>query len=192
MQEDGPSMANEYLLDGEERMQKSLDALRNNLATLRTGRANPGMLDRISIEYYGTPTPLKQLASYGAPDASTLRIDPYDKSVIPVIEKAILQSELGLTPNSDGKCIRLNVPAMTEDRRKGIAKQAKQIAEDSRVAIRNIRRDVVDSIKKMEKDSELSEDQSKDFQGEAQKLTDKFVKEIDETYKIKDKEIMTV
>ena len=179
-------------LDAEERMGKSLESLQGNLATLRTGRAAPEILDRVVVDYYGAPTPLQQLAGVSVPSSSQLMVDPYDKSAIADIEKALIESNLGLTPNNDGAVIRLNIPQLTQDRRKGLAKEAKAIGEECKVAVRNIRRDAIDNVKKLEKNKEISEDASKEGQDDIQKLTDKFVKQIDARIAEKEKEILKV
>lgn len=177
--------------EAEERMDKALAALRRDLATLRAGRATPAMLDRVQVEYYGTPTPINQLASVNTPDVRTLVIQPWDKSVLAEIEKAILKSDIGLTPANDGSVIRLSVPPLTEERRAELVKQTKKIGEEAKVAIRNIRRDANDDIKKLEK-SELSEDESRRHQDDIQKMTDRFTAEVDRIIAAKEKEIMEV
>jgi len=179
-------------METEERMIKSVDSVSQNLQTIRTGRANPKMLDRVMVEYYGAPTPLNQLASVSVPSSSQLVVEAYDKSSLADIEKGIIMSDVGLTPNSDGNVIRINIPPLTEDRRKDMLKQCKAMAEDGKVAVRNVRRDAVDKVKKLEKASELSEDQSKDGQDSIQKLTDKYIKNIDEIVAKKEQEVMKV
>lgn len=169
----------EVELDAEERMEKSVTSVVTNLSTIRTGRANAAMLDRVQVEYYGALTPLNQMAGISVPNSQQLQIQPYDKSTLADIEKAIIESDLGLTPNNDGDVVRINIPALTEDRRKEMLKQCKALGEDGKVAIRNVRRDCVDSVKKLEKASTISEDQSKDGQDAIQKLTDQYTKEID-------------
>jgi ribosome recycling factor len=182
----------EATLDSEERMAKSIDSVLQNLGTVRTGRANPSMLDRVKVDYYGAPTPISQLAGISVPSAQQLTVDPYDKKALGDIERAIIDAELGLTPMNDGNIIRLNIPALTEDRRKEMLKQCKAIGEEGKVAIRNIRRSNVDAVKKLEKSADISEDQSKDAQDAIQKLTDKKVKEIETIVEKKEKEVMTV
>ena len=177
--------------NAEERMDKALAALRRDLATLRAGRATPAMLDRLLGDYYGAPTPINQLAAINTPDVRTLVIQPWDKSVLNDIEKAILKSELGLTPANDGSVIRLNIPPLTEERRNELVKQTRKFGEEAKVAIRNIRRDANDDIKKLEK-GELSEDESRRHQEEIQKLTDRFIAEVDRIIAAKEKEIMEV
>mmetsp|Transcript_12522 Transcript_12522/g.24018 ORF Transcript_12522/g.24018 Transcript_12522/m.24018 type:complete len:223 (-) Transcript_12522:139-807(-) len=178
--------------DAEERMGKTIESVKMNLSTIRTGRASSNMLDRVKVDYYGVETPVNQMATISVPSAQQLTVDPYDKSQCGEIEKAIIESGLGLTPNNDGTVIRINIPALTEDRRKEMLKQCKAMGEEGKVAIRNIRRDGVDSIKKMEKDSTIGEDQSKDGQDTMQKLTDKHVKEIDDIVSAKEKDVMKV
>ncbi|AKL95446.1 ribosome-recycling factor Frr [Clostridium aceticum] len=176
----------------EEKMNKTLRVLKEDLNAIRAGRANPSMLDRLSIDYYGTVTPIKQIASVAAPEPRLITIQPYDPSVMATIEKAIQQSDLGINPSNDGKVIRLNIPQLTEDRRKDLTKIVKKTAEDSKVAIRNERRNANDDLKKMQKDGELTEDDLKAAQDEVQKITDKFIKKIDELAEAKEKEILEV
>lgn len=180
------------LADTESHMQKAVEATQRAFNTIRTGRANATLLDRVIVEYYGSPTPLKSLANINTPDASTITIQPYDKSSLNVIEKAIQLSDIGLTPNNDGQVIRLNVPPLTSERRKEFVKMAGKFAEEGKVAIRNIRRDAVDSVRKQEKSSEISEDESKDLQDKIQKLTDKYITKIDESLAEKEKDITTI
>ena len=179
------------LKDSGGRMKKSVSNVQEQLATIRVGRAAPSMLDRIEVEYYGAPTPLNQLASVTAPSAQQLVIDVFDKSAMGDVEKALMMSDLGMTPNNDGKVIRLNVPQLTEDRRKELAKNAKTLGEDGKVAIRNIRRDAIDKIKKAEKTG-LGKDESADLQDEIQKSLKKFEGEIESLVTQRDKEIMTL
>jgi ribosome recycling factor len=178
--------------DVEDHMQKSIDATQRSFNTIRTGRANTSLLDKVMVEYYGTPTPLKQLANISTPDATTIQIQPYDRSSMNLIEKAISMSDLGLTPNNDGSTIRLNIPPLTSDRRKELVKLAGKYAEDGKVAVRNIRRDAIDYVKKQEKEKELSEDESRDLQDQIQKLTDKYIAKVEEVLAVKEKDIMTV
>lgn len=185
-------MINDIMTDAEERMKKSVDALRKELATIRAGRANPAMLDKVLVDYYGTPTPVNQLANIGVPEPRMMTIQPWDKNSLATIEKAILKSDLGLTPSNDGNLIRLVIPQLTEERRAELVKSTRKRAEESRVAVRNIRRDVNDSIKKLEKDKKISEDEAKKGQDSVQKLTDKYIKEVDEVLDKKEKEIMEV
>lgn len=174
--------------DLEARMQKALESLKGDLAKVRTGRASPTLLEAIKVDYYGTPTPLKQIGQISVPDAKTLQIASWDQGAIPLIEKAIIAANIGLTPNVDGKVIRLNIPPLTEDRRKDISKSVKQLGEDAKVAIRNIRRDANDAIKA----ADLPEDESKRSVSDVQKLTDGFVDSIDKLIESKIKDIMTV
>ncbi len=180
------------LADTESHMQKAVESTQRAFNTIRTGRANATLLDRVTVEYYGSPTPLKSLANINTPDASTITIQPYDKTSLNLIEKAIQLSDIGLTPNNDGQVIRLNVPPLTSERRKEFVKMAGKFAEEGKVAIRNIRRDAVDSIRKQEKSSEISEDESKDLQDKIQKLTDKYIAKIDESLADKEKDITTI
>ncbi|XLQ11226.1 MAG: ribosome recycling factor [cyanobacterium endosymbiont of Epithemia adnata isolate EadnSB Bon19] len=180
------------LVELEDNMKKSIEATQRSFNTIRTGRANASLLDRITVEYYGTETPLNQLANISIPDASSINILPYDKSSMGAIEKAISLSDIGLTPNNDGKVIRLNIPPLTEERRKEMVKLAGKLAEEGKVAIRNIRRDSIDIIRKQEKTNDISEDESRDLQNEIQKITDRFTAKIDDLLKIKEKDIMTV
>ncbi|WP_411867257.1 ribosome recycling factor [Vulcanococcus limneticus] len=179
-------------MDLEASMRKSVDATQRTFNTIRTGRANPSLLDKISVEYYGAETPLKSLATISTPDSSTIQIQPFDASSINVIEKAIATSDLGLTCNNDGRSIRINIPPLTEDRRKDLCKLAAKYAEEGKVALRNIRRDAIDKVKKQEKEAELSEDQSRDEQDKVQKLTDKFIALIDKQLADKEADILKV
>lgn len=176
----------------ESHMQKAIEATQRAFNTIRTGRANASLLDRVMVEYYGTPTPLKSLATINTPDASTITIQPYDKGSLTQIEKAISLSDVGLTPNNDGQVIRLNVPPLTSERRQEFVKMAGKFAEEGKVSIRNIRRDAVDAVRKQEKNSEVSEDESRDLQDQIQKLTDKYTEKIDELLAEKEKDITTV
>lgn len=179
-------------LDCEERMDKTMSNLAENLLTIRTGRANANMLDRVEADYYGAMTPINQMATISVPSSQQLQISPFDKSSLVDIEKAIIYSGLGFTPNNDGNVLRINIPQLTEDRRKELLKQCKSIGEEAKVAIRNIRRDGVDSIKKMEKAGDLGEDQALDGIDEIQKATDKHVKQVDESVSKKEKEVTTL
>jgi ribosome recycling factor len=176
----------------ESKMKKSVAALAQEYATLRTGRATSALFDKIKVDYYGQETPLSQVASVSVPEARLVVIQPWDKSLLGPIEKAILKSELSLNPNNDGKLLRINFPPLTEERRKELAKNAKGIAEQSRVAIRNIRRDTIDEIKKMEKNGEISEDNQKDLEKETQKLTDTYIAQINDLATEKEKEILEI
>ncbi|MGN0497287.1 MAG: ribosome recycling factor [Lachnospiraceae bacterium] len=176
----------------EEKMQKTLESLENEYSNIRAGRANPNILNNIKVEYYGTPTPLQQVGNVSVPEARTIMITPWENSLLKEIEKAILCSDLGLTPNNDGKSIILNFPELTEERRKDLVKDIKKKGENAKVAIRNVRRDANDYFKKQLKASEISEDEEKDYEDKVQKLTDKYVDKIDSTIENKSKEIMTV
>ncbi len=182
----------EVMFDAEERMEKALGALDRDFGKLRTGRASTALVDEIKIDYYGTPTPIKGLASVSIPDSRTVAIQPWDKGSFALIEKAIQTSDLGLNPMNDGKIIRIVIPALTEERRKELSKLAKKYGEDAKVAIRNIRRDVNDSMKKLEKDKTITEDDMKKSLDDVQKMTDKFVAKCDEKYQAKEKEIMDI
>ncbi|PZU98558.1 MAG: ribosome recycling factor [Leptolyngbya sp.] len=182
----------DILLETEDQMQKSIEATQRNFNTIRTGRANASLLDRIEIDYYGAQTPLKQMANISIPDSTTLMIQPYDASSLTTIEKAISMSDVGLTPNNDGRVIRLNIPPLTSERRKDFVKTAGKVAEEGRVSIRNQRRNGIDAVKKLEKASDISEDESRDAQDEIQKLTDKYIAKLDEALAAKEKDIMTV
>jgi len=185
-------MIDDWLKDAEERMDKSVEALHKDLATIRTGRATPALVDRLQVEYYGTPTPLQSLANITAPEARLLVIQPYDRSAIGGIEKAIQKSELGLNPSNDGTLIRIPIPQLTEERRKEFVKMAKQKAEAARVAIRNIRRDEVEHIRKIEKDGEVGTDEVDRGLASLQKITDRFVAKVDEVAHKKEQEILEV
>ena len=167
------------LLDAEDRMEKALAALDRDFAKLRTGRATTALVDGIKADYYGTPTPISQMASIAVPDSRTLTIQPWDKGGIALIEKAIFKSDLGLTPVNDGKLIRIVMPPLTEERRKELGKVARKYSEEGKVAVRNVRRDANDSVKKLEKDKTITEDEQKRATDDVQKLTDKFVAEVD-------------
>jgi ribosome recycling factor len=176
----------------EEKMTKTINVLIKDLAAIRAGRANPAVLDKITIEYYGTPTPLNQVAAVATPEPRTLQIQPWDASTLKLIEKAIYASDLGLNPQNDGKTIRLNFPPLTEERRKDLIKQCHKMGEDSKVAVRNIRRDAIDTFKAMKKNNELTEDGQKEAEEKMQKITDKFIKEIDGIIAKKSKELAEV
>ena len=176
----------------EEKMNKTIEALKVEFTTIRAGRANAQMLDKIRVDYYGTPTPINQVGAISVPEPRTLMINAWDKSAMPEIEKAIRNSDLGLNPTNDGQVIRISVPALTEERRKELAKQASKVAEEFKVRLRNERRDANDKLKKMEKAGEITEDDLKKAQDEVQKLTDKFVKEVDSLLKAKEQDIMAV
>ena len=176
----------------QEKMDKTINVLQDDYATIRAGRANPHVLDKIKVDYYGTPTPIQQVGNISVPEARMIMIAPWEKSLLKEIEKAINMSDLGINPTNDGTTVRLIFPELTEDRRKELVKDVKKKGEAAKVAVRNIRRDTVDAIKKMEKASEISEDDLKDGENKVQKLTDKAIEEIDKTIENKSKEIMTV
>jgi ribosome recycling factor len=180
----------DLLLETEERMQAVIDVAKKELAAVRTGRANPALLNKVVVDYYGTPTPLNQLATITAPDARLLVVQPWDKNSIKDVEKALLKSELGLTPNVDGNTIRLPIPQLTEERRKELVKMIRKDMEEKRIAIRNIRRDSNEQLKAAEKNGELPEDDSRRAQDEVQKLTDKYIAEVDRLLAAKEEEIM--
>jgi ribosome recycling factor len=185
-------MIEELLVDAEERMQKSVESTRNELATVRTGRASPHLLDRLQVDYYGAQTPLQQLAQVAATDARLLTVTPYDKSSISAIEKAVMESDLGLTPSNDGNVIRLQIPELTEERRKELVKVVHGIAEDGKVAVRNIRRDVIHDLRELKKEGEAGEDEEHHGETELQKHTDSATGEIDGLLKGKEEEILEV
>ena len=176
----------------EDRMKKAIEVLRREYGSLRAGRATTGLLDKISADYYGTPTPINQVANIAIPEPRTIVIQPWEKKMLPVIEKAILKSDLGMTPNNDGSVIRLVLPQLTQQRRQELVKVVHKQAEDGRVAIRNLRRDANETLKKIEKDKTASEDEVKKAQEDIQKLTDKYIKDVDQIMAIKEKEIMEV
>jgi len=185
-------MIDELLADAKERMRKSVDSTRNELATVRTGRASPHLLDRLDIDYYGAQTPLKQLAQVAATDARMLTVTPYDKSSIGTIEKAVMESDLGLTPSNDGNVIRLQIPELTEERRKELVKVVHNVAEDGRVAVRNIRRDVMQDLRDLKKEGEAGSDEEHHGETGLQKHTDASIGEIDSLLKGKEEEILEV
>ena len=176
----------------EEKMKKTLASLEAELVTIRAGRANPHILDKLTVDYYGSPTPLQQVANITVPAARMIQIQPWESSLIKGIEKAILTSDLGLNPNNDGKVIRLIFPELTEERRKDLVKDIKKKGEAAKVAIRNIRRDANDAYKKLKKEEDVSEDEIKELEDKIQKLTDKYIKDVDAAVELKGKEIMTV
>ena len=182
----------DILKDSKDKMDKAIAGLKHELSRMRTGRASTSLVDHLKVDYYGTTTPLSQMAQISIPDPKTVQIASWDQSAIPLIEKAIIAANIGLTPNVDGKLIRLNVPPLTEDRRKDIAKTVKKIAEDTKVAVRNVRRDANEAVKAQEKGKVLSEDQSKQLQEQVQKLTDTSVTEVDTITDAKIKDVMTV
>ena len=176
----------------EDKMNKSLEALQNEYGSIRAGRANPHVLDKLKVDYYGTPTPLQQVGNISVPEARMIVIQPWEKSLLKAIEKAILTSDLGINPTNDGTSIRLIFPELTEERRKALAKDVKKKGDEAKVAIRNIRRDANEAFKKMNKNNELTEDDQKDLESQAQKMTDKYISDIDKAVEEKTKEIMTV
>ncbi len=186
------SMIDELLEDARDRMAKSVEAIRHEFGSVRTGRASPALLDRISVDYYGATTPLKQLATITAPEPRLLTIQPYDKSSIKAIERAILESDVGLTPGNDGNVIRLNVPELTEERRKQLVKVVRQIAEEGRVAIRNVRRDVMHDLRELKEAGEAGSDDEHRAEVELQKVTDARIADLDEVLKLKEEEILEV
>ena len=185
-------MIDEFLEDGHDRMHKSVEATRNELGTVRTGRASPALLDRIEVDYYGAPTPLKQLAQVNATDVHLLTLTPYDKSSVSMIEKAIMESDLGLTPNNDGNVIRLQIPELTEERRKDLVRVIHGVCEEGRVAVRNIRRDVMHDLRELKKEGEVGEDEERRAESSLQKETDKAIEEIDGLMKSKEEELLEV
>jgi len=185
-------MIKELLKETELHMQKTVEATKKELQAVRTGRANSSILDRVVVEYYGTPTPLNQLAAISVPDSHSLVVQPWDKTVLSAVEKAILKADLGLNPVNDGTVIRLPVPQLTEERRKELVKVVKKEAEENRIIIRNLRRDSNDKLKALEKDGKITEDEGKRAHDDTQKLTDRFIAEIDKLLETKEKEIMEV
>lgn len=175
-----------------DKMSKTVDVLKSNLSSVKVGRANPSMLDRIEVEYYGSMTKINQLANVSTPEPRIIMIQPWEKTILKEIEKAILKSDLGLVPNNDGSTIRLIIPEMTEETRKDTVKKVKKIAEDSKVSIRAIRRDSNDKAKSLKKENSITEDELKKSEDEIQKITDKFIKDIDEILSVKEKEIMSI
>ncbi len=185
-------MIKDLLKDAESHMQKSIHSLTEDLQTIRTGRANPGLVEKLHVEYYGSPTPLQQLASISVPEPRQLMIKPFDKTTLKAIEKSIMASDLGLTPNNDGLVIRLNLPVLTEDRRRDLVKHVHHRLEEARVALRNIRRDSMKDIKDFETEKMISEDDRRHGEDEVQKLTDRFMAEIEKIGHAKEQEIMEV
>lgn len=189
MSDDITELATEIQLEAEDKMEKSLQNTRNEFQSIRTGRANPALLQRIQVDYYGTATPIQQLASISVPEPRMLMIQPFDKSALLEIDRAIQKSDLGITPHNDGKVLSLNIPPLTEERRRDYVKMAKKIAEDGKIAIRNVRRDSMDQLKKLEKDG-LPQDLVKDYQAEIQTLTDKFIAQVEKAVEEKEADIM--
>ena len=184
--------AAEIKTNTDQKMQKSLDALKTNLAKIRSGRANPGILEHIQVDYYGNPTPLSQVASLGLADARTINVQPFEKTMVAAIEKAIRDSDLGLNPASQGTIIRVPMPALTEERRRDLTKVVKNEGEETKIAVRNLRRDANEHLKRLTKDKEISEDEERRATDEIQKMTDKAVIDVDKVVSEKEKEIMTV
>lgn len=178
--------------NAETKMEKTIAALQTDLAAIRAGRANPAILDKVSVEYYGVPTPVQQVGTISVPEARTIIIQPWDATILGDIEKAILKSDVGITPNNDGKTIRLNFPPLTEERRKELVKGISKRGEEAKVAVRNIRRDSIEGFKKQKKDGEITEDDLKNLETQVQKLTDKYVAKVEEIIKDKEKEILEV
>lgn len=185
-------MPDTILFDAEERMEKAVESLRHELAMIRTGRASSRVLDRISIDYYGAPTPINQMSAVTIPEARLLVVKPYDKSMIKAVERAILESNLGITPSNDGQVIRIAFPQLTEERRKELAKTVHKYGEEAKVAVRNIRRDANDQLKKIEKDSKITEDDLKGYIEDVQELTNNYVKKVEEVVDEKEKDIINV
>ena len=185
-------MIQDVLKEAQDHMQKAIEVLKKEFATMRVGRATPALLEKVLVDYYGSQMPVNQLATITAPEARLLVIQPWDKGAIAAIEKAIMKSDLGITPTNDGSVIRLAIPPLTQERRQELVKVAKKKAEEARVAIRNIRRDANDQIKDLEKEKVVSEDEGKRAQDEVQKLTDKYIKTVDDLLKAKEEEIMSV
>lgn len=185
-------MIRELIADGKRRMESAVEALRSEFNGVRTGRASTGLLDRIHVDYYGTRTPLKQLASLVTPDARTISITVYDKSAVNAVVRALQESDLGLTPNTDGTVIRLNIPPLTAERRKDLVRLVRGMAEDSRIAVRNVRRDVIQDLKDLKKEGEISEDDEKRAEEEVQKLTDSHIEKINDLLRHKEEEILEI
>lgn len=182
----------EQLKLAEEKMTKTLDRLKNDFAALRAGRANPAVLDKVMVDYYGAPTPIQSMAAVSVAEARILMIQPWDVTALKDIEKAILASDIGITPNNDGKVIRLSFPQLTEERRKDLCKTVKKSGEDAKVSVRNIRRDAIEKLKTMKKNNEITEDDQKDAEKKVQKLTDRYCDEVDKAVAEKEKEIMSI
>ena len=185
-------MTNQVLEQAKEKMNKTIAAFSRELSSIRAGRANAALLDRITVDYYGAPTPINQLGGVSVPEARLLVITPYDKTILGEIEKAIMKSDIGITPTNDGSVIRLMIPALTEERRKDLVKQVRKEAEDAKIAVRNVRRDANDDLKKLEKAGEITEDDLRGYGEDIQKLTDEFIVKVDQVTKEKEKEILEV
>lgn len=182
----------EQIKKAEEKMTKTIDRLKNDFAALRAGRANPAVLDKVMVDYYGAPTPIQSMAAVSVAEARILMIQPWDVTSLKAIEKAILASDIGITPNNDGKVIRLTFPQLTEERRKDLCKTVKKSGEDAKVSVRNIRRDTLEKLKAMKKNNEITEDDQKDAEKKVQKLTDRYCEEVDKAVAEKEKEIMSI
>jgi ribosome recycling factor len=182
----------DFLADAKRRMDRSIEATHNEFNSIRTGRASPALLDRVTIDYYGTPTPLKSLASISAPEPRMLTVQPFDPGAMKNIERAIMESDLGLTPSNDGKIIRLPIPALTEERRRELVKVVRRVAEDGKVAIRNVRRDVMQHLKDLAVNGDVGDDEERRAEAQVQKITDEHTKSIDDLLKVKEAEIMEV
>jgi len=182
----------DFLADAKRRMDKSIEATHHEFNSVRTGRASPALLDRITIDYYGTPTPLKSLASISAPEARLLVVQPFDPGSIKNIERAVQESDLGLTPSNDGKIVRLPIPALTEERRRDLVKVVRRVAEDGKVAIRNVRRDIMQHLKELVVNGDVGDDEERRAEQQVQKITDEHTKSIDDLLKVKEAEIMEV
>ncbi len=185
-------ITDEFISDARDRMKKSVEACRHELATVRTGRASPHLLDRVEVDYYGAKTPLKQLATISAPEARLLTVTPYDKSSIKAIERAILESDVGLTPSNDGNVIRLQIPELNEERRRDLVKIVHGVAEEGKIAVRNIRRDIMHDLRELKKEGEVGEDDERTAENELQRLTDEATSDIDTLLKAKEEEILEV
>lgn len=185
-------MIDDVINDGKMRMDRAVSQLKSDLATLRAGRATPSLLDKVTVDYYGTQTPLNQLANITAPEPRLLLIQPWDKGALDSIEKAILKADLGLTPSNDGQVIRIAIPPLTEERRQELVKMVRKYGEEAKVAIRNVRRDVNESIKKLEKEGELSKDEARRHQDTVQKVTDEHIEQVDQIIALKEKEVLEV
>lgn len=185
-------MVNEVLNEAKDAMDKAVKALKKEMAKVRTGRASISLLDDVRVEYYGVPTPLSQVATLSAPEPRLITVQPWEKNLIPAIEKAIFKSDIGLTPSSDGQLIRLPVPALTEERRREMVKIIKRMGEEAKISVRNTRRDANDTLKMLEKEKEITEDQMKRSEKDVQQLTDDFVNKIDEVIQVKEQEVMSI
>lgn len=192
MKQERTEIMKEQIKKAEEKMTKTIDRLKNDFAALRAGRANPAVLDKVMVDYYGAPTPIQSMAAVSVAEARILMIQPWDVTSLKAIEKAILASDIGITPNNDGKVIRLTFPQLTEERRKDLCKTVKKSGEDAKVSVRNIRRDTLEKLKTMKKNNEITEDDQKDAEKKVQKLTDRYCEEVDKAVAEKEKEIMSI